>query len=126
MKNFKKLKEQSDKLKVIGIKADLAEYIKDFVLLLNSDGIVLYANKAILSHLGYKAEEIEGLQFADFLHIEDVERTNKAFIKSQTDGSLGGFINRYKHKSGHYRWISWRQSISIGGITFGISEPYLV
>ena len=58
--------------------------------------------------LGYRRDELEGALFIDFVHQEDRERTleEAAQVMEQSEGS-SEFENRYRHKDGSYRWLSW-------------------
>jgi phosphoserine phosphatase RsbU/P len=41
------------------------------------------------------------------LHPDDIERTRRGFDLTQIGEPAIGFPNRYRHKDGSYRWISW-------------------
>ena len=43
----------------------------------------------------------------ELLHPDDVERTRVGFNLTQAGKPAIRFPNRYRHRQGHYRWISW-------------------
>ncbi len=109
-------------MKVNSLMPLIADYLKDFIIALDDDGNVLYINKSMLTALGYENKEVEYYSFLKLLHDEDVDRTIEAFNKSKDTGVLGEFRNRYLRKDGTELHLKWRQSFTIGGITFGVSE----
>ncbi|MCR8825043.1 PAS domain-containing sensor histidine kinase [Pseudosulfitobacter koreensis] len=64
-------------------------------------------NPAWYKVLGWRADEVESKHFLDLLHPDDVERTAQAFETIQTGRPIMGFENRYLHRDGSFRWLSW-------------------
>jgi len=58
--------------------------------------------------LGYRRDELEGEVFIEFVHPEDREKTlsEAGRVIENSEGS-SEFENRYRHKDGFYRWLSW-------------------
>lgn len=58
--------------------------------------------------LGYRRDELEGEVFIEFVHPEDREKTlsEAGRVIENSEGS-SEFENRYRHKDGSYRWLSW-------------------
>ena len=79
----------------------------DLLGVLNSDGYFRGTNPAWEATLGYKPEDIERNQFLDFIHPDDLARTQEAFVAIQKGLPVLNFENRYRHKNGTYRWLSW-------------------
>ncbi|MBO6567057.1 MAG: PAS domain S-box protein, partial [Pseudomonadales bacterium] len=50
----------------------LLDNSQDLFTLVDETGLVLYQNKCSLWRLGYKPEEIVGLNISDFLHPDDL------------------------------------------------------
>lgn len=79
----------------------------DLLGVTNSDGIFMQTNPAWFATLGRMPEDIESRPFFDFVHPDDVERTAEAFVEIQLGKPILQFENRYRHKDGSYRWLSW-------------------
>lgn len=58
--------------------------------------------------LGYSDDELTGRPFEDFVHVDDRAPTAAQFAAQVEAGALGiRFVNRYRHKDGSYRTLSW-------------------
>ncbi|GAB4019835.1 PAS domain S-box protein [Spirosoma koreense] len=68
------------------------------------DGHFLKVNQAWTDTLGYRAEEMEGRYFLEFIHPDDRNESLQTYQMPVIDG----FVNRYQHKDGSYRLIQWR------------------
>ena len=79
----------------------------DLLGALNSEGYFETSNPAWKSLLGWSPEEIHRTSIWELLHPEDVERTRSGFALTQIGEPAVQFPNRYRHKNGSYRWISW-------------------
>ncbi|MEO9000271.1 MAG: PAS domain-containing protein, partial [Rhodanobacter sp.] len=80
----------------------------DIMGVLNAEGIFEVSNPAWQSVLGWPEETIASTSFFDFLHPDDVARTQVAFVRAIELGEPAlRFENRYRHASGGYRWLSW-------------------
>ena len=65
-------------------------------------------NPSISRILGYPLNEIIGNNFFGFIHPEDVENTKKLISDHLCKGNeIFRLINRYRCKSGEYKWLSW-------------------
>lgn len=64
-------------------------------------------NPAWRETLGYEAADLEGSSFLDLVHPDDIESTLRE-VGSLADGATTfSFENRYRHKDGSYRCLSW-------------------
>lgn len=79
----------------------------DLLGVVDSSGIFTDTNPAWFRTLGLQREEIESRQFFDFLHPDDMSRTEAAFERLKHGQPVLQFENRYRHKDGSYRWLSW-------------------
>ncbi|NPV87340.1 MAG: PAS domain S-box protein [Anaerolineae bacterium] len=79
----------------------------DLLAILTVDGIFLRLNREWERVLGWRLDELIGHQDLEFLHPDDLEETLKVIEVMQREGELRGFVNRYRHKDGSYRWLSW-------------------
>ncbi|KAB1065236.1 PAS domain S-box protein [Salibacter halophilus] len=79
------------------------------------DGHFVNVNPAFCNLLGYSKKELTSNPFAEFIHPNDLKATENEFEETK-DGSrvAKNFINRYRTKSGEYKWISWNSSIPFG------------
>jgi PAS domain S-box-containing protein len=79
----------------------------DIMLRCNFEGTIIATNPAWSSVLGWTEAELIGSKIFDFIHPEDIAHT----IAGAHDSSIGThyqrFDNRYRHRDGSYRWISW-------------------
>ncbi|WP_221892900.1 PAS domain-containing sensor histidine kinase [Parasphingopyxis marina] len=79
----------------------------DLLGILSTSGLFESTNPAWFATLGYEAEEIESRPFFDFVHEDDIPRTEEAFEDIQHGKPVLRFRNRYRHKDGSFRWLSW-------------------
>jgi len=79
----------------------------DLMGVLDESGYFTQTNPAWYKTLGYRASEVETRPFMEFVHLEDVARTEKAFHDIKRGMPILKFRNRYRHRDGHYRWLSW-------------------
>ena len=79
----------------------------DLLGILSSSGRFQHTNPAWFRTLGWTAPEIESRHFTDFLHPADIARSEAAFEQIQRGEPVLSFENRYRHKDGSYRWLSW-------------------
>lgn len=74
---------------------------------LNSKGYFETCNPAWYTLLGWSEKEVTSMSIFEMLHPDDVERTRAGFELTQQGQPAIYFTNRYRHKDGSYRWISW-------------------
>ncbi len=79
----------------------------DLLGVTNADGYFRSANPAWTDTLGWSADEIASTPFLEFIHPNDLHRTIRGFQALMNGEALLRFENRYRHKDGSYRWISW-------------------
>ncbi|NLV26140.1 MAG: PAS domain S-box protein [Methanomicrobiales archaeon] len=82
----------------------------DLFCIADTNGYFHRLNPEWENTLGYNLDELEGKQFLDFVHPDDLEKTIEAIsiLKEQKD--IINFVNRYRHKDNTYRWIEWRSA----------------
>jgi PAS domain S-box-containing protein len=71
------------------------------------DGILTQVNPAFTRTLGWSVQEFTSKPWLEFVHPEDREETIIAGAKLKSGQEIHDFQNRYIHKNGSYRWISW-------------------
>nr|WP_162296243.1 PAS domain S-box protein [Methylorubrum populi] len=84
---------------------------RDLLVVVGADGVFRAANPAWEAILGYGPTEVVGRHFGTFIWPDDIELTQAALERAVSTGPLTDFENRYRHKEGTPRWISWRTAI---------------
>jgi PAS domain S-box-containing protein len=79
----------------------------DLLCIANTDGYFLRLNPAWEKTLGYTEEELMAKRFLDFVHPDDVYKTQEAVSALRSQNQLFLFENRYRCKDGTYRWLEW-------------------
>ena len=98
---------------------------QDLLAVLNPEGFFRSVNPAWKSILGYELEEIEGRHLSDFVWPEDIELTSTIHEQFVAESTLTHFENRYRHKDGSVRWISWYGSVE-GDMVYGYGRDITV
>lgn len=80
----------------------------DLLCIADTEGYFKKLNPEWVRTLGYSLNELEGKQFIDFVHPDDKIKTIETTKKLASKEKITGFVNRYRHKDGSYRWIEWR------------------
>ncbi|MCD2515428.1 PAS domain S-box protein [Massilia sp. G4R7] len=79
----------------------------DIMLRCTLDGVITATNPAWAAVLGWREHELVGANLFDLIHPDDMAHT-AAGARELADGiSHQRFDNRYRHRDGSYRWISW-------------------
>jgi PAS domain S-box-containing protein len=90
---------------------------RDLLVIVGVDGLFRNVNPAWTDILGYAHEELVGHSFLDFVLPEDADLTRGGLDAAVTERDLTYFENRYRHKDGSLRWISWRTAME-GDLVF--------
>ncbi|MCJ2078218.1 PAS domain-containing protein [Methylobacterium sp. E-016] len=78
----------------------------DLMLIINFEGIFQRVNPAWTRLLGYEPHELVGHHVNEFVLVEDHVETVGAYTEA-AEGGMPHIVNRYRHKDGSTRWISW-------------------
>ncbi len=83
-------------------------------------GFFTMVNPAFSRIIGYSQEEILNTPFMDFLHPDDIDKTDDVVADELvSDDFIPHFENRYRCKDGSYKWIAWTsQPCTEEGVTF--------
>ncbi|MCW8084204.1 hybrid sensor histidine kinase/response regulator [Sabulicella glaciei] len=84
---------------------------RDLLAVVDAEGVFHAANPAWEAILGHRPEEVVGHNFVNFIWPEDAELTLAALEQAAGASNLTNFENRYTHKDGTPRWISWHTSV---------------
>jgi len=85
---------------------------QDIQAVFSESGIFQAINPAFTTILGWMPEDVLGKNVFDFI-LPDEDLSHKA-LEQARNGYLQGFENRYRHKDGSFRWISWVSSPESG------------
>lgn len=80
----------------------------DLLCIANTKGEFIRLNPEWEKVLGYPVSELEGKNFLDYVHPDDVPATLDAISELDNQKEVTSFINRYRCKDGSYRHIEWR------------------
>jgi len=80
----------------------------DLMCVAGFDGYWKRLNGAWTRTLGWTTDELMGRPLVEFAHPEDRERILAARAGLVEGTPLKAMVNRYLHKDGTYRWLSWR------------------
>lgn len=102
------------------------DYIPGAVTLSDHRGVILQANKAACTLLGYRPGELQGMHIDEITHPDDKE-TNLYYFNKLMNGELDNYVveKRYKHKSGAYIWVEVAGTLvknSKGEARYGIAH----
>ena len=79
----------------------------DLLCIADATGTFIRLNKQWETTLGYPLSALEGTNFMDYVHPDDLERTAEAGQHLSQEKSLSNFVHRYRCKDGSYRWLEW-------------------
>lgn len=72
-----------------------------------TEGYFKRLNPAWEDVLGYSQAELVALPFISFVHPVDVAATQRQVVRLLAGERAVGFVNRYRHRNGSYRWLHW-------------------
>ncbi|MCU0480059.1 MAG: GAF domain-containing protein [Anaerolineae bacterium] len=82
------------------------------------DGYFKQLNPSWSNTLGFSLEELLAVPYAEFVHPDDIERTNHEANDQLAKGyKTIAFENRYRTKDGDYRWLSWQSTPDVENAT---------
>ncbi|MGY2046720.1 PAS domain-containing protein [Methylobacterium sp. JK268] len=84
---------------------------RDLLVVIGADGIFRAVNPAWQAILGHDPAEVVGRSFLDFVWPDDAGATQAALNQAAAADDLTDFENRYSHRDGSLRLISWRTSV---------------
>jgi two-component system cell cycle sensor histidine kinase/response regulator CckA len=74
----------------------------DSITLFALDGTVVFASRANESILGYTPDELQGRNFTEFIHPDDLAPTNAVIARALATGESAAYTARVRHKDGHW------------------------
>jgi len=96
----------------------------DLIVIAGLDRSFRRVNPAFASTLGYTQEELLGGSYLDFVHPDDLERTETEATRLREDqAGTQGFENRYRCKDGTYRWLLWSsRTDQVRGLVYAVAK----
>lgn len=88
----------------------------DLMLVIDFSGVLIRVNPAWTAMLGYSSSELVGHHVNEFVMPDDHSQTTDAY-KLAADGGRPAIVNRYRHKDGSTRWLSW-VAVPAGDMTY--------
>lgn len=88
----------------------------DIMLRCTFKGVITAVNPAWTEVLGWREEELLGTTLLHLIHPDDVAHTMEGAQELSTGRGHSRFDNRYRHRDGSYRWISWSARSAAGRI----------
>ena len=79
----------------------------DIMLRCTFDGVITATNPAWTTILGWGEHELVGSNLFDLIHPDDLAHTVEGARELAEGTNHHRFDNRYRHRDGSYRWISW-------------------
>ncbi|WCB92679.1 hypothetical protein DSM104299_01377 [Baekduia alba] len=101
----------------------LFELSLDLLVVADADSRIVKVNPSWERVLGYRPDDLVGVQIGDLHHPDDLARTRDR-LRLVVDGSpLGLFENRYRHADGHWVWLRWSVAIDPAtGLIYGAAR----
>jgi len=78
----------------------------DLLSVINAEGMIEASNPAWTITLGWSPEELHTHLFS-LVHPDDLRNSQAIFSKAIKGRPVSRFQNRYRHRDGSYRWLSW-------------------
>jgi PAS domain S-box-containing protein len=96
---------------------------KDLLCTANADGYFLEVNKSLIKTLGYSKTELLSQSFINFIHPEDIEKTNSELNNLKKGKNTLSFSNRYVTKKNEIIYLQWISTINTDtGKVFAIAR----
>lgn len=95
----------------------------DFLCISSSDGYFKRVSPAVTDILGWSEAEFLAQPFLSFVHPDDHEATIREVERQRRTGEkVLRFENRYRHKDGCWRVLSWRSVPQPGGLMYATAR----
>lgn len=104
-----KRKQQEEELNL------LFDSAPDIIALASSNGYFSKVNSTFCALLDRTEAELTSQPFLNFVHPKDLTDTRSEYGDTTTGKRQAiNFVNRYRTRAGHYKWISWNTSKVFG------------
>ena len=94
----------------------------DLLCVADGEGRFVRISPSFTRELGYDEAALLSEPFLTLVHPDDLEPTIEA-MSVLADGALvRGFQNRYRHRLGHWVWLSWNALASAEGLIYAVAR----
>lgn len=122
---YKEIEERKIAENALLIKSnELEEFFSvslDLLSVIDINGHFIKLNNSWENTLGFSVSELEGENFIEFVHPDDIEHTLNAMVELSDQKPVFEFVNRYRTKDGSYRVMEWH-SVPIGDIIYSAAR----
>ena len=80
----------------------------ELLCIADAEGRFLRLNPEWQTVLGYELDELLYRRYLEFIHPDDIARTQAAIDHATKRNAVREIANRYRCKHGGYRWLEWR------------------
>lgn len=94
----------------------------DMLGVMDAKGYFQDINHAWFTVLGRMPSEVNGRPFLDFVHPDDIEASKRVYADLKVGKPVNKFENRFRHKDGSYRWLSWNTIPEKGVLVFNARD----
>jgi PAS domain S-box-containing protein len=95
----------------------------DLLCIANTDGYFLRLSPSWERILGFTREELMAKRFFEFVHPDDVVRTQEVVSALASQEKVSSFENRYRCKDGTYRWLEWT-AVPAGSLIYAAARDF--
>jgi len=96
--------------------------IPELACVASTDGHFIKLNPFWERTLGFTVGELLDAPLTDFIHPDDIAATIAAVTKQVEGEPVEGFVNRYRHKDGSYRYFQWEATPSKGNTLYAVAR----
>ncbi|MBL1211226.1 PAS domain S-box protein [Geminocystis sp. GBBB08] len=93
----------------------------DLLSISNLEGDFLRVNSQWQKTFDYTIQELEGMRLLNYVHPEDLEKTNIAISTLKNNEPINNFVNRYRCRDGSYRDLEWR-SVRVDNLIYSAAR----
>lgn len=120
---FRRLDEIRDRRRVEGRLNSFFTHSFDLLCVATFDGYLQRVNPAWTATLGYVEEELIARPLQDFIHADDLRGTLVKVARLRRGTPTVTFENRFVHKDGSLRWLSWTAARDPdGSVVYGTAQ----
>lgn len=94
----------------------------DLMCIVDTAGRLVRLNAAWALRLGEGLAGLQGRQFLDFIHPDDVQATREAAAALSAGREVVDFVNRFRGRDGQYCWLEWRATPYQGRLIYAVAR----